>query len=195
MTKEEFYAKKPIKMVKDAEGLIRPFGSLYIADRDFLTFELSFFYYFIYDYKMFSQLDNEIRVKILNVFLENLQSSRPDDFPDLNELGKLYETRIFTYFTIRQNIQKMGEFGERCADYINILLSYSEKNNVFTCHNLDQAEKELRPQIEQDKYTDELKVLLTLSSSPLLINGIDPTENKKDNSFNNWFSKLFKKNK
>ncbi len=193
MTKEEFYAKKPMKMVKDVEGLIRPYGPLYHADRDFLTFELSFFYYFIYDYKMFSQLDNEIRGKILNVFLEKFQSSRPDDFPDLDELGKFYETRIFTYFTIIQNIQNMGEFGERCADYINILLSYSEKNNVFACHSLDQAEKELRPQIEQDKYTDELKALLTLSSSPLLINGIDPTESKKDSSSNNWFSKWFKK--
>ena len=143
---------------------------------------------------MFSQLDNGIRGKILKLFLEMFHSSRLDDFPEVNELDKFYETRIFTYFTITQNIQKMGEFGERCADYINILLSYSEKNNVFTCHSLDQAEKELLPQIEQDKYTDELKVLLTLSSSPLLINGIDPTESKKDSSSNNLFSKWFKKN-
>ena len=195
MTKEEFYANKPLKMVKDAEGLIRPLGPLFFADRDFLTFELSFFYYFIYDYKMFSQLDNEIRLKILNVFLKKIQSSRPDDFTDLNELDKFYETRIFAYFTIIKKTQKISEFGDKCADYINILLSFSEKNNVFTCHNLDQAEKELRPQIEQDKYTDELKVLLTLSSSPLLINGIDPTENNIDSNSNSWFSKWFKKNK
>ena len=195
MTKEEFYANKPLKMVKDAEGLIIPFGLLYHADRDFLTFELSFFYYFIYDYEMFSQLDNELRVKILNVFLKKFQSSRPDDFTDMNELDKFYETRIFAYFTIRQNTQKIGEFGDKCADYVNILLSFSEKNNVFTCHNSDQAEKELRPQIEQDKYTHELKVLLTLSSSPLLIDGIDPTENKKDSNSNSWFSKWLKKNK
>lgn len=192
MTKEEFYANKPLKMVKEGEGLIRPLGLLYHADRDFLTFELSFFYYFIYDYKMFSQLDNEIRVKILNEFLKDLQTSRPDDFVDLNELDKLYKTRIYTYFTITQNIQKIGEFGDRCAEYINILLSFSEKNNVFTCHNFDQAQKELRPQIEQDKYTDELKVMLTLSSSPLLINGIDPTESKKENSSNNLFKKWFR---
>jgi len=182
-------------MVKDAEGLIRPFGTLYHADRDFLTFELSFFYYFIYDYKIFSQLDNEIRGKILNAFLKKIQINKSDDFSDLNEIDKFYETRIFTYFTIKQNIQNMGEFGERCADYINILLSYSEENNVFTCHSLDQAERELRPhQIEQDKYTDELKVLLSVSSSPLIINGIDPTENKKELSSYNWFSKWFKKN-
>lgn len=192
MTKEEFYANKPLKMVKEAEGLIKPLGLLYHADRDFLTFELSFFYYFIYDYKMFSQLDNELRVKILNEFLKMLQISRPDDFVDLNELDKLYKTRIYTYFTITQNIQKIGEFGDRCAEYINILLSFSEKNNVFTCHNLEQAQKELRPQIEQDKYTDELKIMLSLSSSPLLINGIDPTENKNENSSNNLFKKWFR---
>jgi len=179
MSKEQFYAKKPFKMVKHAEGLITPFGPLYFADRDFVTFELLFFYYFIYDYKMFSQLDNEIRGKILNTFLEKIQSSRPDDFPDLKSINKFYETRIFTYFTITQKIGKMGEFGEKCADYINILLTYSEKNNVFTCHNFDQAEKELKPNIESNKYTDELKVLLTLSSSPMMIHGIDPTERDK----------------
>jgi hypothetical protein len=195
MTKVEFYANKPIKMVKDAEELIRPFGPLYNSDRDFLTFELSFFYFFIYDYMMFSQLDNEIRPKILDLFLEKIQSSKPNDFPDMKELDKFYERRIFTYFTIKQNIQNMGEFSERCAEYINILLSYSETKNVYTCHNFDQAEKELRPHIEQDKYTDELKVLLSLSSSPLLINGIDPTEYKKESSSKNWFSKLFKKNR
>lgn len=194
MTKEEFYANKPFKMVEDAEGLITPIGSLYHADRDFLTFELSFFYYFIYDYQMFSQLGNDIREKILNVFLKKLQSNRSEDFPNLNEIDKFYETRILSYFTIKQNIQKMGEFGEKCAGYINILLSFSEENNVFTCHSLDQAERELRPKIKQDKYTDELKVLLTVSSSPLLINGIDPTENEKESSSHNWFSKWFKKN-
>ncbi|MBI9060271.1 MAG: hypothetical protein JEZ01_21065 [Labilibaculum sp.] len=144
---------------------------------------------------MFSKLDNEIRDKILNVFLKKIQSSRPEDFNDFNELAMFYEKRIFSYFTIRQNTQKIGEFGDKCADYINILLSFSENTNAFACHNIDQAEKELRPQIEQDKYTDELKVLLTLSSSPLLINGIDTTEIKKGSSSNNWFSKWFKRNK
>ena len=195
MTKEEFYANKPFKMVKDAEGLIKPFGPLYRADRDFLTFEFLFFYYFIYDYKIFSQLDNEIRDKILNVFLKKIQYSRPEDFTDFNELAAFYEKRIISFYTIYQNTDKIGKFTDKCAEYINILLSFSENNNAFACHNLYQAEKELRPQIEQDKYTDELKVLLTLSSSPLLINGIDTTEIKKDSSSNNWFSRWFKKSK
>jgi hypothetical protein len=194
MTKEQFYAEKPLKMVKDTEGLIRPYGPLYNADRDFLRFELSFFFFFIYDYKMFNQLESGLREKILQVFLKKVQSSWPNDFRDLKELDKFYETRIFTYFTNTKTIQNIGEFGDKCAGYMNILLSFSEMNNVFTCHNLDQAEKELRPQIEQNKYTDELKVVLTVSSSPLLINGIDPTERKKQSGFNNWFSKLIKKN-
>jgi len=176
MSKEQFYAKKPLEMVKDAEGLIMPFGSLYCADRDFLTFELSFFYYFIYDYKMFSQLDDKLRGRILNAFLEKICLSRADDFPDLKAINKFYDIRIFTFFTIKQKTEKMGEFSEKCADYINTLLTYSEKNNVFTCHNFDQAEKELKPNIEPNKYTDELKVLLTLSSSPMMIYGVDPTE-------------------
>lgn len=176
MSKERIYAEKPLEMVKSAERLITPFGPLYCADRDFLTFELTFFYYFIYDYKMFSQLDNALRKKILDKFVEKIQSSRSSDFPDLKAIDRFYETRIFTYFTITQRIKKMGEFSDKCADYINTLLTYSEKNNVFTCHNFDQAEKELKPNIESNKYTDELKVLLALSSSPLLINGIDPTE-------------------
>ena len=180
MSKERFYTQKPLKMVKHAEVLINPFGSLYYADRDFLTFELSFFYYFIYDYKMFSHLNNKLRGKILNAFLENIQLNRSADFPDLKIIDKLYEIRVSTYFTITKKVSKMGEFGEKCADYINTLLTYSEKNNVFTCHDLDQAEKVLKPNIEPNKYTDELKVLLTLSSSPMMIQGIDTTERDKD---------------
>lgn len=180
MSKETFYAEKIFKMIEDAVGLINPFGILYCADRDFLSFELAFFYYFIYDYKMFSQLDGELRKRIVNTFLEKIQASKPDDFKDVKEVDKFYETRIFSYFKITQEIQKMGEFGDRCANYINTLLTFSEKNNVFTCHSLEQAESKLKPQIEPNKYTDELKVLLTISSSPLMINGIDPTELEKN---------------
>jgi len=180
MSKEQFYAKKPLEMVKDAEGLITPFGTLYCADRRFLTFELAFFYYFIYDYKIFNQLDNETRIRIFNTFLGEIQLSRPDDFPDLKSINKFYEVRIFTYFKIAQEITTMGEFSEKCANYINTLLTYSEENNVFTCYNLDQAEKELKPNIEPNKYTDELKTLLMLSSSPIMIHGIDPTERHKE---------------
>ena len=179
MSEEQFYAEKPFKMVSDAEGLIRPFGPLFCADRDFLTFELLFFYFFIYDYKMFSQLDDGLRGRILSTFVAKIQAGRPDEFPDVKLIDKFYETRIFAYFTITQEIKKMGEFGERCADYINTLLAYSEDHNVFTCHSLAQAERELRPKIASEKYTDELKVLLTVSSSPLMINGIDPTEMDK----------------
>lgn len=174
MIEENIYANKPLKMVKNAEELITPLGLLYLTDRDFLTFELSFFYYFIYDYKIFSQLHNELRRKILHAFLDKIQSSRSNDFPNLKTVNKIYETRIFTYAAITQKVGKIEEFGEQCADYINTLLCYSEQNNVFTCHNFDQAQKELKPNIEPNKYTDELKVLLIMSSYPLLINGIDP---------------------
>jgi hypothetical protein len=192
MLKEKFYAEKPFKMVSDTEELIRPFGPLYVADRDFLTFELLFFYYFIYDYKMFCGLDEKLRRNILSTFLAKIQEDRADEFPDVKLIDKFYETRIFAYFTIVQKLQTMGEFSERCAEYINILLSYSEKNNVFTCHSLDQAQRELGPEIEPDKYTAELKSLLAVSSSLLMIDGIDPTENKKERSSKNWFSKWFK---
>jgi hypothetical protein len=180
MAKESFYAEKVFEMVEDGMGLITPFGILYSAEKDFLSFELAFFYYFIYDYKMFSQLDSELRKRIVNTFLEKIQTSRPDDFKDVKEVDKFYETRIFSYFKITQVIQIMDEFGDRCANYINTLLTFSEKNNVFTCHSLEQAESELKPQIEPNKYTEELKVLLTVSSSPLMINGIDPTEREKN---------------
>ena len=179
MSIEQFYANKPLEMVKDAEGLINPFGPLYCVNRDILTFELSFFYYFVYDYKMFSQLDNDLRENILNTFLERVRSSRSDDFPDLKVIRKFYKTRIISFFSITKQIGKIGEFGEKCADYINTLLTYSEKNNVFTCYSLDQAEKELKPNIEPNKYTSELKVLLVVSSSPMLTHGFDMTERGK----------------
>tara|TARA_B100000315_G_scaffold172523_1_gene161002 strand:- start:270 stop:986 length:717 start_codon:yes stop_codon:yes gene_type:complete len=180
MSEEKLYAEKVFKMIEDGVGLITPYGTLYCADRDFLSFELAFFYYFIYDYKMFSQLDSKLRKRILNTFLEKIQTSRPDDFKDAKEVDKSYKARIFSYFKITQEIQKMGEFGDRCANYINTLLTFSEKNNVFTCHSLEQAESELEPQIEPNKYTEELKVLLTVSSSPLLIDGVDPTEREEN---------------
>jgi len=179
MYKEDFYVDKIFKMVEDGMALVTPWGILDSADKDFLSFELAFFYFFIYDYKMFSKLDNDLRTKILNKFLERIQASRPSDFEDAKEVNKYYEKRIFSYFKIRQEIRKMGEFGERCADYIDTLVSFSEKKNVFTCYSLEQAESELKPQIEPNKYTEELKVLLTVSSSPLMINGIDPTETSK----------------
>jgi len=180
MSKEDFYAEKIFKMVEDGIGLITPFGILDSADKDFLSFELAFFYYFIYDYKMFSQLDSGLRKRILNTFLERIQASRPSDFKDIKEVDKYYEKRIFSYFKITQEIQKMGEFADRCANYINTLLTFSEKNNVFTGHSLEQAESELKSQIEPNKYTEELKVLLTVSSSPLMINGVDSTEWEKN---------------
>lgn len=193
MSKENIYVKKIFRMIEDGVELIRPFGILYCADRDFLSFELAFFYYFIYDYKMFNQLDSKLRNRILKTFLAKIQANRPDDFTDAKEIDKFYETRIFSYFKITQEIQKMSEFGDRCANYINTLLTFSEKNNAFTCCSLEQAKNELEPQIEPNKYTEELKVLLTLSSSPLMINGIDPTETPKISSQKNWFNKLFDK--
>ncbi|MDZ7642021.1 MAG: hypothetical protein U5J62_08380 [Desulfurivibrio sp.] len=99
----------------------------------------------------------------------------PKLFTDSGEIDNYFEKRIFSYFTIIQETTSLGEFGDRCANYINILLSFSEKNNVFTAHNLQQAKKELNPQIDQNKYTEELKALLTVSCSPLMINGIDPS--------------------
>ena len=176
MSKENFYVDKIFKMVEHGMGLVTPWRTLDSADKDFLSFELAFFYFFIYDYKIFNKLDNKLRKSILNKFLEKIQTSRPSDFKDVKELDKYYEKRIFSYFKIRQKTQKMGEFGDRCADYINTLITFSEKKNVFTGHTLEQAESELKPQIEPNKYTEELKVLLTISSSPLMINGIDPTE-------------------
>lgn len=175
-SQDDIYAEKIFKMVEHGMRLINPVGKLYSADKDFLSFELTFFYYFIYDYKIYSQLDGELRKRILDNFFKKLQSSRSDDFKDINELDNYFEKRIAAYFTIIQEIQKIGEFGDRCANYINTLLSFSEKNNAFTAHNLEQAENELKPQIVQNKYTEELKVLLTVSCSPLMINGIDPTE-------------------
>ena len=179
MSKENFYADKIFRIVDDAMGLIKPWGLLDSADKDFLSFELAFFYFFIYDYKIFSKLDSKLRASILNKFLEKIQKNRPTDFKDVKEVDKYYEKRIFSYFKIRQETQKMGEFGDRCADYINTLITFSEKNNVFTGHTLEQAERELKTQIEPNKYTEALKVLLTVSSSPLMINGVDPTEFSK----------------
>ena len=176
MSNENLYADKVLKMVEQGMGLIKPWGTLDSADKDFLSFELAFFYFFIYDYKVFSQMDNDLRKRVLNKFLETIQASRPNDFKDAKEVDKYYEKRIFSYFKIRQATQKMGEFGERCADYMNTLVTYSENKNVFTAHSLDQAESELKPHIEPNKYTEELKVLLTVSSSPLMVGGVDPTE-------------------
>lgn len=190
MSKENFYADKIFKMVEDGMGLVTPWGILDSADKDFLSFELAFFYFFIYDYKMFSKLDNKLRTRIVNKFLEKIQTSRPSDFKDVKEVDKYYNKRIFSYLKIRQETQKMGEFGDRCADYINTLITFSEKNNVFTGHTLEQAESELKPQIEPNKYTEELKVLLTVSSSPLMINGVDPTEMPKASGLKNWFNKI-----
>ncbi|MCK4400905.1 hypothetical protein KAW08_01210 [bacterium] len=73
---------------------------------------------------------------------------------------------------------------------MNTLLTFSEKKNVFTAYSLEQAENELKPQIDSNQYTEELKVLLTLSSSPLLIDGVDPTEIPKANSQKNLFNKI-----
>lgn len=188
MSKENFYADKIFKMVEDGMALVTPWRTLDSADKDFLSFELAFFYFFVYDYKIFSKLDNKLRTKILNKFLEKIQASRPSDFKDVKEVDKYYKKRIFSYFKIRQETQKMGEFGDRCADYINILITFSEKNNAFTGHTLEQAESELKPQIEPNKYTEELKVLLAISSSPLMINGIDPAEVPKTSGPKNWFT-------
>ena len=54
MSEENFYTEKVFKMVEDGMGLITPFGVLYSADKDYLSVELAFFYFFIYDYNMFS---------------------------------------------------------------------------------------------------------------------------------------------
>lgn len=69
----------------------------------------------------------------------------------------------------------MGDFCEQCADYMNTLLRYSEKNKCFTCYNFNQAEKELKEKIEPYWYTDELRKLLIATSSHMLIHGVDPT--------------------
>lgn len=81
---EESYVQKPIEMIRHAEALINPFNAgLYLVDRELLAFELSFFYYFVYDYKIFHKLDNQLRSKIFDVFLEKIQIITNGNFPDL----------------------------------------------------------------------------------------------------------------
>ena len=60
MPTEDFYADKIFKMVESGMGLVRPWGVLDSANKDFLSFELAFFYFFIYDYKMLSKLDSKL---------------------------------------------------------------------------------------------------------------------------------------
>ena len=45
MSKENFYVNKIFKMVEDGMALVRPWGILDSADKDFLSFELAFFYF------------------------------------------------------------------------------------------------------------------------------------------------------
>jgi len=45
MSKENFYADKIFKMVEDGMGLVTPWRTLDSADKDFLSFELAFFYF------------------------------------------------------------------------------------------------------------------------------------------------------
>ncbi len=176
MSKDDFFAEKIFQMVEQGIALANPFGKLALADRDFLSFELAFFYFFIFDYKIFNSLDKELRSRIVAKFFKKIQENRRDDFKSISEIDPYYEKRIFSYFEITKKISNIGEFGGFCADYINTLLTFSQKKNVFTCYDFIQAEKELKPQIEPDKYTEELKVILTLTSSPLLADGIDPTD-------------------
>jgi len=173
-----FYVNKPISMIKHADRLIFPLSSLSYSDRNFLKFELLFFYYFVYDYTLFHKLDDQLRLKIMTKFLENVQSFWPDEFHDINILDPFYETRIYTYFGIIQETKSFENFIDKSSEYINIILSYSMENNVFTCHNFELAKKELKPKILffLDLYTDELKEILGQTSYSMMIYGIDPSK-------------------
>jgi hypothetical protein len=141
---------------------------LVLADRDFAIFELSFYYFFIYDYKVFHKLAPKLRKAIADAFLKRVFSTRKRNFPGLAALDEFFDNRMQAYFAFRKETEKVGAFVSKASDYISALLTKAIANNGYAYGRLSDV-PEIKKNMDSDNYTDLIRQTLMVDSSLALM--------------------------
>ena len=118
-------------------------------NRDFVEFELMFYFYFVYDYKVYHGLDSALRKAISDLFIEYIYNPRKGSL-SRSEFDGFYDNRIGAYFTFVKQSEKKGEFIDRASDYINAMITISINENGYAYGSLDalpEIKKEIVPNI------------------------------------------------
>jgi|GEM_PF-982525 len=138
-----------------------------LTDRDLATFEFSFYYFFVYDYKVFHKLSPRLRRAIGDNFVKRVFVPRRGNFSGLKATDEFFDNRMQAYTQFMEEAEKIGAFVSKAADYINVLVTRGVADNGYAYGRLLDL-PQIRKGIEPDRYTDLIKQTLTLNSSLLL---------------------------
>jgi hypothetical protein len=105
-----------------------------------VRFELLFLFFFLLDYRKFINLDQSLRSKILDVFIERVAAGLTGG--GTKAADALYDQRIGVYYAIMQRTKTVGDFLEPASDYIELLALYASDTGHFPAPNLSVAEME-----------------------------------------------------
>jgi hypothetical protein len=122
-------------LAEEAASLLIPIPT-FIAE---VRFELLFLFFFLMDYRRFHRLDQVLREKILDVFLERI-SAELSGGEEKDTVRVLYEKRIADYFGMIKTAKKMGDFLKPASEYIEAMALYLMEKQHFSSASADQID-------------------------------------------------------
>lgn len=159
-------ARTETSLADMSHGFITFAHGVVCPDRDFAALELSFYYFFLYDYRILHKLSPRLREAAADVFSDRLMKHRKATFAD-RDLAELFDNRMQAYWRFMKDAKKVGDFTSKSSDYINVLLSISIDQAAYARGRLEDI-AEMRKTISPDLYTDLIHDTLVLNSWALL---------------------------
>jgi len=135
-----------------------------------VRFELLFLFFFLMDYRKFYKLDQFLREKILDVFLERISAELSGDQQQKKDIVRvLYDKRITGYFEMIKTARKIKDFLRPASEYIEAMALYlMEKKHFssFEADKIDQVWQELTHQ--KGIMTESIAISISMHGQGLL---------------------------
>lgn len=186
---ENIKAKQYLAQINKAvEGSSRDIP-IFNENRDFVEFELMFYFSFVYDYKIYHKMTPTLRNAINKLFIGEILEVRKPNLAKA-ELERLFDNRMEAYFTFVKQSKKVADFLHRASDYINAMLTISIDENGYADGNRNHLHK-IKEVIRPNIHTESIEQTLSLNSGVLLQWELKVSGwNRRRFSINWWISEL-----
>lgn len=159
-------AKKYIHQIEEDVKSCAQQIPIFNENRDFVELEFLFFFYFVYDYRVYHKLQPELRKAISDIFIEKLHNIRMSSLSK-QSLDGLFDNRLNAYFTFIQKSRTVADFLDLSSDYLNVLLTISIDENGYATGNLSDLPK-IKESIKPNVFTTLIRDALSLQSWTVL---------------------------
>ena len=163
---EKLKAQKYIYQIEEDVKSCAQQIPIFNENRDFVDFEFMFFFYFVYDYRVYHKLKPVLRKAISDLFIEKLHSIRRSSLSK-QSLDGMFNNRISAFFNFIQRSKTVADFLDLSSDYLNILLTVSIDENGYATGDLDNLPK-IKEAIKPDIFTTLIRDALSLQSWTVL---------------------------